>query len=196
MMMNEILLAFVPMFFAMDPVGILPVFAGLTAGYSAKEKRKVIIQSLITASLLAVIFVFFGHLIFKFLGIGMGDFMVAGGAILFCLSILDLSGRSKSVVNHEDSIGAVPIGTPLIVGPAVLTMCLIQMTQYGLTITLSAVFLNMLIVGILFFFADFFISILGKNGSRALSKVLYLLLAAIGVMMMRRGIMEMIATYS
>ncbi len=192
-MINDILLAFVPMFFAIDPVGILPIFMGLTAGYDAKAKKKIIIQSLITASLLAVGFIFLGRFIFKFLGISMGDFMVAGGAILFCLSILDLSGRGRSLVNQQDEVGAVPIGTPLIVGPAVLTMCLIQMTQYGFAITLAAVFLNMIIVGVLFFFADFFISIVGKNGARALSKVLYLLLAAIGVMMIRRGILEMIA---
>ena len=125
----------------------------------------------------------------------MGDFMVAGGGLLLCLSILDLCGRGKSRIDHGEAVGAVPIGTPLIVGPAVLTMCLIEMTQYGLGVTLAAVFLNMLIVGILFIFADFFILIIGKNGSRALSKVLYLLLAAIGVMMIRRGILEMIISY-
>lgn len=191
-MINDILLAFVPMFFAIDPLGILPVFVGLTQGYSKKDKTRIIIQSLITASLLAVCFIFFGRFIFKFLGIGMGDFMVAGGAILFSLSIIDLCGRSKSPIDTNDDIGAVPIGTPLIVGPAVLTMCLIQMTQFGVGITLSAVFLNMFIVGVLFVFADFFVSIMGKSGSRALSKVLSLLLAAIGVMMIRRGIMEML----
>ena len=194
-MFNDILLAFVPMFFAIDPIGILPVFAGLTTGYSAKEKQQIIIQSLITASLLAVGFIFLGRFIFKFLGISMGDFMVAGGGLLLCLSILDLCGRGKSRIDHGEAVGAVPIGTPLIVGPAVLTMCLIEMTQYGLGVTLAAVFLNMLIVGILFIFADFFILIIGKNGSRALSKVLYLLLAAIGVMMIRRGILEMIISY-
>ena len=192
-MLNDILLAFIPMFFAMDAVGILPVFAGLTAHYTKPEKHQILIQSLITATLLAVSFIFFGRFVLKFLGISMGDFMVSGGAILFCLSILDLCRRGKNIIEADDSVGAVPIGTPLIVGPAVLTMCLIQMTQYGLMITLTAVLLNMIIVGVLFFFADFFIAIIGKNGSRALSKVLYLLLAAIGIMMMRRGIMEMIA---
>jgi multiple antibiotic resistance protein len=104
-MINDILLAFVPMFFAIDPLGILPIFCGVNQGYSKKEKTRIIIQSLITASLLAVSFIFFGRFIFKFLGIGMGDFMVAGGAILFSLSIIDLCGRSKSSIDTTMILG-------------------------------------------------------------------------------------------
>ncbi len=192
--MNELLLAFIPIFFAMDPVGLLPIFAGLTQGLSADSKRRIIGQSLITATAVAVGFIFLGRFIFHVLGIGMGDFMVAGGVILFILSMQDLTGH-RSTSPSLDDVGAVPIGTPLIVGPAVLTMCLISMNEHGLGLTLAAVLLNVLIVGILFIFADFFINFVGPSGSRAISKVLSLLLAAIGVMMVRRGIIEIISTF-
>ena len=190
--MNDFFLAFVPIFFAMDPVGLLPLFIALTMGIETRAKRRIITQSLITASAVAVGFIFLGRIIFKFLGISMGDFLVAGGLILFVLSILDLTGSSKSDRKDLDDVGAVPIGTPLIVGPAVLTMCLISMAQHGLIPTLAAVFVNIAIVGILFLFADFCIAAIGTSGSRALSKVLSLLLAAIGVMMVRRGIVEIL----
>ena len=193
--MHDIFLAFIPMFFAMDPVGLLPLFVSLTQGIDPQTRGKIITQSLITAAAVAVGFIFLGRLIFKFLGITMGDFMVAGGAILFCLSMLDLTGQNKSRRQKVDDVGAVPIGTPLIVGPAVLTMSLVLLNQHGLGPTLAAVFLNIAIVGILFVFADFFIGLIGPSGSRALSKVLSLLLAAIGVMMVRRGIIEIIAAF-
>jgi len=192
-MINEILLAFVPMFFAMDPIGLLPIFVGLTTGVDKKHKQQIIVQSLVTASLVAVGFIFFGRWVFKLLGITMGDFMVAGGVILCCLSILDLCGRAKTQGFSNTDVGAVPIGTPLTVGPAVLTMCLILLSQYGFVVTLGAVFLNLAIVGVIFIFSDFLISLIGKSGSTALSKVLSLLLTAIGVMMIRRGILEMMA---
>jgi multiple antibiotic resistance protein len=191
--MNEILLCFIPLFFAMDPIGVLPIFVHLTADLSASDKKRIIVQSLVTASAVAVGFIFLGKAIFGLLGITMGDFMVAGGVILFSLSILDLTGQSKSHQKSVSDLGAVPIGTPLVVGPAVLTMCLILVTQHGVVATLTAVFLNLLIVGMLFTFANFFIGLVGPSGSRALSKVLSLLLAAIGVMMVRRGIVEIIA---
>lgn len=191
--MNDILLAFIPMFFAMDPVGVLPMFVSLTQDIEPQAKRRIIAQSLITATAVAIIFIFLGRAIFKLLGITMGDFMVAGGMILFCLSMLDLTGQSKKPQERPNDVGAVPIGTPLIVGPAVLTMSLVLMVQYGLVPTLAAVLLNIAIVAVLFVFADLFIKLIGPSGSRALSKVLALLLAAIGVMMVRRGIIEIIA---
>ena len=192
-MLNEILLVFIPMFFTVDPIGILPIFASLTQGLSAQEKRAIIFQSLVTASMVAVGFIVLGKLIFRFLGITMGDFMVAGGVILFCLAMVDLTaqGKTRRVVTSE--VGAVPIGTPLVVGPAVLTISLMLVSVHGLVVTLIAVFLNIAIVGIVFSFSDTLMRFLGQAGSRALSKVMMLLLAAIGVMMVRRGIIEIMS---
>ena len=76
-MLNDIFLASIPIFFAMDPVGLLPVFVGLTEGISSQEKKKIIAESLVTAALVAVGFIFLGRIIFHMLGITMGDFMAA-----------------------------------------------------------------------------------------------------------------------
>ncbi len=185
--MNDIFLAFVPMFFAMDPLGILPIFVGLTQGMDAAVKKRIISQSLITAFLVAIGFIFVGKAIFAFLGIGMGDFMMAGGAILFCLSIRELLNAHPTKVHLDEDLGAVPLGTPLIVGPAVLTMALMSVSQHGLWPTIVAVILNLLLVAFVFIFSGTLIRCLGSSGARAVSKVLSLLLAAIGVMLIRKG---------
>jgi multiple antibiotic resistance protein len=189
-MLNNILLAFIPIFVAVDAIGVLPLFIGLTEGANKKEKLKVISQSMVTAMCLAVAFLFLGKAIFRVLGITIGDFMVAGGAILFYIAIKDimLPGKDSRLSNYE--LGAVPLGTPLIVGPAVLTTSLIMLNQYGLAVTFISVFVNILLAGLIFFLSDGIIKILGKAGSRALSKITNLLLAAIAVMMMRKGIIE------
>lgn len=194
-MLNDILLVFIPMFFTVDPIGILPVFASLTHGLTPQEKREIIFQSLITASLVAVGFILLGKVIFHFLGITMGDFMVAGGVILFCLAMVDLTAQGKTRRGVASELGAVPIGTPLIVGPAVLTISLMLVSVHGLVITLIALFFNIAIVGIVFIFSDTLMRTLGQAGSRALSKVMMLLLAAIGVMMVRRGIVEIMSGF-
>jgi len=192
-MLNEIMLVFIPMFFTVDPIGILPIFTTLTQGLNPQQKREIIIQSLITASLVAVGFILLGKVIFHFLGITMGDFMVAGGVILFCLAMVDLTAQGKTRRGVASELGAVPIGTPLVVGPAVLTISLMLVSVHGLGITLIALFLNIGIVGIVFTFSDNLMRLLGSAGSRALSKVMMLLLAAIGVMMVRRGIIEIMS---
>jgi multiple antibiotic resistance protein len=193
--MNEILLAFIPMFFAMDPLGILGIFSGLTSDFSPLEKRTIIVHALFTAIVVAVGFIFLGKLIFGFLGITMADFMIAGGFILFCLSMVDMLSQSQRTRRPKSvDLGAVPIGTPLIVGPAVLTMALMLTNQYGVPVALIAVLSNILIVAVVFFLSDKFIRLVGPSGLRAMSKVMSLLLAAIGVMMIRKGILEIISS--
>ncbi|MGA2093935.1 MAG: MarC family protein, partial [Sedimentisphaerales bacterium] len=89
-MLKDILLSLIPLFVAVDAIGVLPIFVSLTEGLTKGEKSKIIVQSMFTASLLAIGFVFLGQLVFRLLGITIGDFMVAGGALLFCIAIIDL----------------------------------------------------------------------------------------------------------
>ena len=188
--MKNMLLAFIPIFVAVDAIGVLPIFVSLTRG--VKEKASIIIQSVITALCVAVAFIFLGKTIFRLLGISVGDFMVAGGMVLFCIAIIDILSSQKRRRIPSKELGAVPIGTPLIVGPAVLTTSLMIIDEYGLLATLISVFVNILLAGVIFSFSNVLIRILGEAGSKALSKVMALLLAAIAVMMVRKGIFNIL----
>jgi len=187
-MLNQIFLALIPIFVAVDAIGIMPMFVALTDGLTVLEKRQVIIRSMVTAILLAVGFIFVGKAVFRFLGISIGDFMVAGGAVLFCIAITDILNPVKERRNPGDDLGAVPLGTPLIVGPAVLTTSLLIITEYGLIATLISVVANILLAGVIFHFSSQLMTVLGKAGTKALSKIFALLLSAIAVMLIRRGI--------
>jgi multiple antibiotic resistance protein len=187
--LRNILLSFIPLFVAVDAIGVLPIFVSLTDGLDKKQKNKIIAQSMVTAFLLAVGFILIGKLVFKLLGITIGDFMVAGGALLFCIAITDLMTQTKERRMPEKNLGAVPIGTPLIVGPAVLTTSLAIISQYGLLPTIISVIGNILVAGLVFSGSFWLIKTLGEAGTKALSKIMSLLLAAIAVMLMRKGIM-------
>jgi multiple antibiotic resistance protein len=190
-MIRNILLSFIPLFVAVDAFGVLPIFVGLTEGLDKKEKNRIVVQSIWTASIVAVVFVLVGKLIFKFLGITIADFMIAGGAILFCISITDIiNPTQKRQLPPGDSLGSVPLGIPLIVGPAVLTISLVLESQYGLPATIISILLNILIAAAIFRQSYRLITILGEAGTKALSKVMHLLLAAIAVMLIRHGIQE------
>ena len=191
-MVRDILLSFIPIFFAVDAVGVLPIFVSLTEGIEPSQRTKIIIQSMLTALCLAVGFIFLGRAVFKALGITIGDFMIAGGAILFCLAITDIINPVKKRRMPGQELGVVPLGTPLIVGPAVLTTSMVIISQYGLIATLISVLANILLAGIIFSLSSVLIKVLGEAGSKALSKITSLLLAAIGVMLMRKGMIELI----
>lgn len=189
-MIKNLLLAFIPIFVAVDAVGVLPIFVSLTQELKKEEKSRIIFQSMLTAICLAVGFIFLGKIIFKLLGITLGDFMVAGGAILFCIAIMDIINPGKRRRIPSNELGAVPLGTPLIVGPAVLTTSLIIIGEYGLYATLFSVLANVILAGIVFSLSGILIRLLGEAGSKALSKITSLLLAAIAIMMIRKGVAQ------
>ena len=187
-MLKNIVLALIPIFVAVDAIGVMPIFVSLTEELGAKEKRRIIMQSMVTASTLAVCFIFIGKAVFRWLGITIGDFMVAGGAILFCIAITDILNPVKKRRIPSAELGAVPLGTPLIVGPAVLTTSLLIVTEYGVAATLISVIVNILLAGVIFLSSGYLIKILGEAGTKAVSKIVSLLLAAIAVMLIRKGL--------
>jgi multiple antibiotic resistance protein len=192
--MKSFWLCFVPLFVAVDVIGLLPLFISLTSGMNKKQIRKIILQSTITALAVALIFIAVGTGIFKLLNISVADFMIAGGSLLFVISIRDILAADKQPAQVDpESVGAVPIGVPLITGPAVLTTSLLLINEHSALITSLAIAANILIVGIMFMAAPLINRVLGKTGSKAVSKIISLLLAAIGVMVVRKGIAMYIA---
>ena len=191
-MLKNVFLAFIPIFVAVDAIGVLPIFISLTEGITKEVKRKIIYQSVVTALALAAGFIFLGKAIFKFLSITAGDFMIAGGAVLFCIAIIDIINPSKKRRQPVSELGAVPFGTPLIVGPAVLTTSLMIISEYGILPTLISIFTNVILAGIIFAGSEYLIKVFGVTGARALSKITSLFLAAIAVMMIRKGILSVL----
>jgi multiple antibiotic resistance protein len=170
------------------------VFLNLTEGIDTKELRKILLQSLITAMIVALVFIAIGEFVLRLLGISVADFMIAGGILLFGLSLSELLTLEKQRHNVDaEALGAVPIGVPLIVGPAVLTTTLLLLRQYGFLPTFVSLIGNICIAGVVLWFSPSLHRLLGKAGAKAVSKLASLLLAAIGVMMVRKGVMILIS---
>lgn len=185
------ILTFIPIFVAVDAIGNIPLFISLADSLSKKQKQKVVVDTVTTATVVAILFVLVGKWILSFIGIGIFDFQIAGGALLFIISVrLLMPGTAKSLLanGHEKNIGVFPLGTPLVTGPAVLTTTLMMHDAFGLFPTLVSLLANMLIVWVTLAKADAIMKLMGASGTRAFSKIMYILLAAIGVMMIRRGI--------
>jgi len=179
----------------MDALGILPMYIGFTEHLKNKDKRNIINQSIITALAIGIVFLFLGKWIFMILGVMVFDFKIAGGLVLLAIALRDLLQHEKFRRLSTDTMGAVPIGTPLVVGPAVLTTIIILLDSYGLSLTVLSFLANLIITWVTFFSARSISDFLGKAGSKAVSKIAHLLLAAIAVMMMRKGIVDTIAYF-
>jgi len=188
--MHQFWLCFVPLLVAVDAVGILPIYMTLTAEMTPQQRRRTLRQSLITAIAVAVGFLFLGQWLFGLLGITVADFMIAGGLLLLVLAINDLvtTGKQRFRVD-PDTVGPVPLGVPLMTGPAVLTTVLLLANQHGRWITVLAVVANLLLAGLIFRLSDPLHRWLGTSGTRTISKVVTVILAAFAVMMVRKGVL-------
>ena len=188
--LREALLTFVPLFVAMDAVGNLPILLTLTQEAKPGERTRVICIALFTGLLMGLGFLAIGKGILLLLGIEAADFLVAGGLILLVLAAKDIVvGRMVESPGKDEMIAVVPIGTPLLVGPAVLTTLLLLVDQYSIFAVVLAFMLNLALAWLVFSQANRVAGFLGVGGLKGVAKFVSLLLAAIGVMMIRRGIM-------
>jgi multiple antibiotic resistance protein len=186
--MTSFLACFIPLFVAVDPLGLIPIYLGFTEGMAPRDVRRVIVLTIVSALAVALAFVFLGKGIFVFLGISEDDFKIAGGIILLLIALdMVLTGKERER-RWDRTIGVVPLGVPLIVGPASITTLLIQIDIYAMRWVLAGLVANLVIIAVVFIYSRYIARVLGSGGMRAVSKIVGLFLAAIAVMMMRLGI--------
>jgi multiple antibiotic resistance protein len=187
------LLSFIPLFVAIDVLGVVPLFVSLTDGMIPKEKKTLITEATLTALAVSIVFLFGGRMIFNYLGITENDFRVGGGIVLLVLAVNDLLFPSESGRNPQTSIGVVPLGIPLIIGPAALTTLLIVVDTHGYLAAVISLLVNLMIVWLIFRNSSRVTKLMGVAGSKAFAKVAALFMAAIAIMMIRVGLTAMIA---
>jgi len=188
-MFESFLLAFIPLFVAIDALGIVPLYLSFTRNMPDFEKRKLVTQATLTAFSVALVIMILGKLIFQLLGITSDDFRVGGGIVLLILAIRDLiEGGENESRNPNAEVGVVPIGVPLIMGPGGLTTIIMITDSQGYWMAFSAIVINLAIVWILFTQSKWIVRVIGDGGTKAFAKVAALFLAAIAVMMIRVGI--------
>ncbi len=186
--LQQFILTFVPIFIVIDALGTLPFVISASEGMIKQERRKMIHVATITATAVGLVFLFFGQFILKVMGIPVGAFAIAGGLILLVLSIRYMSTGQMVEAIKEELVAVVPIGTPLTVGPATITTLLLLATQFPIYMVLISFALNMLITWGIFMLSNYIVRFIGQGGLKAISRVFSLLLAAIAVSMIIRGL--------
>jgi multiple antibiotic resistance protein len=183
---------FIPLFVATNIFMLLPIFISLTKEMSLQKRRVVIRDSILTAFIVSSLFFALGEVIFRIIGITADDFKIAGGLLLLIIAILDITRHIEEKLRPDIKLGVVPIGVPLIVGPAVLTNILLLVDHYGILPTAIALVLNLIIVWISLINAERITRLVGKGGILGIAKVMALLLASIAIMMIRIGVENII----
>ncbi|MDQ3911080.1 MAG: MarC family protein [Actinomycetota bacterium] len=198
--------SFVTLIVVVDPLGLAPIFAALTQGYSEKRRREAAIRGTILGAVILFVFALVGDGLLGALSIGLPAFRTAGGILLFLLALDMIFGRpgglrSRTVREQEEDeynrdISVFPVAIPLLAGPGSITTVLLYTGGAGLSqiAVLLAVLLVVLLLTLLsLLLASRIMRLFGETGADVLSRVLGVLLAALAVQFAIDGIQSSFA---
>ncbi len=183
---------FIPLFVALDGIGLLPLFWSMVGRLETSQRRRAAQEAVLTALIASMTFLLVSRFVFALMGLTLADVTVAGGAILIVLCLKELIWGETQPAIERPSPGVVPLGVPLLAGPAVLTTVLLVRDRYGWELTLLCLFANMLAVWVMLQLAEMLMRLLGREGADVISKVSSLVLTAFGVMLIRHGMTLML----
>tara|TARA_Y100000310_G_scaffold251806_1_gene258425 strand:- start:396 stop:995 length:600 start_codon:yes stop_codon:yes gene_type:complete len=188
---KEVLKAFITLFVIMDPIGVLPIFLGLVKGVPQETVKTQVRNAIFVTSILVIIFIFAGLKVFNFFNIDLTDIRIAGGLILLILGIFYVLGIGINFRGDGNDI-SVPIGTPLLVGPGVITTLIILVGETGMLNTLVASVLAVFVTFLILNSGSRIYAILGNQWTEIISRIMGIVLAAIAVGYIKEGVIDIL----
>ena len=193
---------FVVLFVVIDPIGLAPIFVALTHGATKHYQLRMARRSIFISALLLIAFTLIGKQLLTWLGISLDAFRIAGGLLLFLLSIDMVFARQSGLRStttteqHEaeerEDISVFPLAIPLVAGPGSMTTMMLMLgdSQNSVDIAIiMAVLLFVLAIAYLSFIsASTIMSKLGETGTNVVSRVLGVLLAALSIQYILDGL--------
>ena len=192
--LNDLLKSTVALFVVIDPIGNVPLFIALTKGMEDSDRKRVSKSAIITAASLLIVFAVAGTQILSLFGITIFSFMIAGGVLLFIVSIELLTHgawRFGQTDNKEDS-GVVPLAFPLLAGPGAITSVIISFQTYGIVTTMLSIAIVIAITYLVLLMINPIYRLLGRRGSTIVTRVFAIFVAAIAVQYIIEGIKHFI----
>jgi multiple antibiotic resistance protein len=205
MMMEIFLVAFATFFATIGPPDVAVIFATLTGGKTADERRRLALKAVLVAAAILLFFAFLGRPLLSYLGITLAALRTAGGILLLLIAIdmvfVRTSGGTSTTAEEEaeaasrNDISVFPLATPLIAGPGAIGAAILLVAErqdhlVQIMIVVGALTTVLIIAFLLMIAAAQFQRLFGVTGAHVLSRVLGILLAALAVQFLFDGIEE------
>ena len=198
-MLEVFIQTFVLYFVVIDPIGNTPIFLSITRSQNGKEKYHTAIESVIIATIILMLFSIIGQFILSYLNISLESFRIAGGIILFLISIEMLFNKRQErkeqiVEKSKEKLSIFPLAIPILAGPAAITSVIVIATQYQgdfllQSISILGLVAVMLITLLLFLLLAKSDKFLNKNFTNITSRVIAIILAALSIQYIIDGLL-------
>jgi len=184
-----------------NPIGAIPIFLGLMHDYSASERKKAIKTTVLTVFIALNIIMLFGEPLLSFFGISVSSFRVGGGMLIIIMAIQMMQGRNpkskhnpeeKAVVEDKESVAVVPLAIPLLAGPGAISSTIVYSSQgksfHHFFILSGIILVSVLVIWLILSLAPKIADILGRIGINIVTRIMGLIMAAIGVEFIVKGL--------
>lgn len=192
--------SFVALFVIVDPFGNVPIFIALLEGFKKSDRISMIQRSILVAAISLIIFTLSGNMIFKFFGINIYSFKIAGGILLLIISIEMLFGRktmteaSKDMEEEKEDVAITPLAIPLLTGPGAITTGIVLFDNAGNYINRIFLIFNIIVVFLISYFilskSNLIFKVLRRTGTKVITRIMGLILSAISIQFILSGISE------
>lgn len=201
-MLTHAVTVFMAFFAIMNPIAGVPVFLSLTRGDDEQTTRSVALRSLLVAFAIVALFSIAGKVIFDVFGLTLPAFRITGGIIVFFIGLNMLQGNQSSVQqpsaedtrNSRDaelSVAISPLGMPLLAGPGTIATAMNYSAGGGIAamvVTISVFAVLCVITYLFFIFGEKLVGYLGTSALGVVTRMMGLILAAIGTQMVIEGL--------
>ena len=204
MKISQLINFYIAVLMVCSPFSAIPVFLGLTQGKSLQERRKIALVAFFSVGIILVLVTWIGTPLLSFFGIRIGAFQLAGGIIVFLLALSMLNAEvSRMVQTSEDqeeakkkeSIAVVPLAMPLMAGPGAISSVIVATELFPSTehrMYLSLCFLLVAVtLGLCLYFSSFLERWLGATGLNIVNRIGGLILAAIAMETIAKGVVAL-----
>lgn len=198
--MRNLINDFITLFVAIDPVGTVPLILPLTAGFSAQERRNVIVRAVLIATAVLAGFGLFGHMLLSAMGISFASFRIAGGLVLFLVGIRMIFDDSETSIKsgHAENgrdIAVFPLALPYMAGPATMLAVMVATRQkefdpIDLAAKVGVLVLTMASTFLILINSTKINKLIGRTGSEIIGRVMGIILAALAAESVVQGILE------
>jgi len=207
---SEIVTTFLAIFIVVDPFGIVPFFISLTAGFDARRRRATILKAVVIAFVVLLLFILAGSALLRFLGIQPGSFYIAGGILLFLVSMDLLFGKpGRTKTSPQESVQAVqrpaqgeredvsifPLAVPMLAGPGTITTILLYVSSgrglVEISILVACVAMALACAVLTMSLSAAFLRVLGRTGVSVIERIMGIVLAGLAVQFVFDGLVRL-----
>ena len=196
---NFFMYAFISLFVIINPFSTASIFLTLTEDSKKEEKKEIIKGATVISTIILMVFAVTGLYIFKFFGISIGAFKIAGGIILMKISLELLKGEHRKLHHSHfevDDIVIVPLSIPLIAGPGTISTVVVMISDNpGFNhyfLIFLAILLNMLLIYFVLSKSEAVQSFFKERGLRVINKIMGIILTALSVQFFINGIKDIL----